>query len=404
MALSVNGILFDELTADPGAPAEGQLWYNTTDKLFKVYRNGAITSLTDKAAFDGHANSTSNPHSTTLEQARTANATLAGNIAMGTNIITGLGAGSAATDAAQRGWVTDQINAKVHGMDWQDPVINSQTTPPVPTPTTGDRYRITATAGGVWAGKENQIAQWNGTGWDYTVPVEGFVLRDLTANTYLAFDGAVWGNFGATIDHSQLINLISGDPHTQYQQESERNQINGYCGLGADATIGDTRHGNRSGGTLHATVSSSGAGFLPQSKLNATVNPGVNDDGTAGYIPGSRWLNLTAMTEWVMISNGTGAAVWKETTNAASVLPHKAGIVAAGSFAGNPKKATVTFTTPFSDANYAVTCTAVTSNGKTYAPNAESQLAGSFVIHMGSNSITDLVQVNWHATKNGEST
>ena len=119
MPLAVDGILYDTLSADPGSPAEGQSWYNTTEKLFKVYRNGSVTSFTDASTFAAHTGNTSNPHSTTLEQARTAGATLAGAINMGGFAITNIAAGSAGTDAAQRQWVTDQVNQKVAGLDWQ---------------------------------------------------------------------------------------------------------------------------------------------------------------------------------------------------------------------------------------------------------------------------------------------
>jgi hypothetical protein len=83
-------------------------------------------------------------------------------------------------------------------------------------------------------------------------------------------------------------------------------------------------------------------------------------------------------------------------------LATKAGIVVAGSFAGNPKKATVTFATSFADASYAVVLTCVTTNDKAFTPSVESQAAGSFVINMTVNSITNLTQVNWAATYNGE--
>jgi hypothetical protein len=84
-------------------------------------------------------------------------------------------------------------------------------------------------------------------------------------------------------------------------------------------------------------------------------------------------------------------------------LGHKAGRVLNASFAGNPKKATVTFSSAFADANYAVTATGVTTNDKQFALSIESQVAGSFVINAGANSIANLTQVNWIAMKDGES-
>ena len=85
------------------------------------------------------------------------------------------------------------------------------------------------------------------------------------------------------------------------------------------------------------------------------------------------------------------------------VLAHKAGRVLAVTFTGNPKKATVTFATAFPDTNYAVNLTPVTLNEKIFTPQVETQLAGSFVIHLGTNKTVNLSQVNWAAIEFGES-
>jgi hypothetical protein len=201
-----------------------------------------------------------------------------------------------------------------------------------------------------------------------------------------------------------LLNLTVGDPHTQYQLRSEKNQNSGYCGLTAGGTIDDTRHGSRSGGTLHSLTSSSGHGFQPQSNFAATANPTVNNDGTQGYVAGSEWQNTTNGTVWACISNATGAAVWKELTNIANTLSEKAGTVLNAAFSGNPKKATVTFSTAFADTSYALALGCVTQNSKQFSPSIESKVAGSFVINAGVNNITDLIQIDWQASKNGEST
>ncbi len=41
------------------------------------------------------------------------------------------------------------------------------------------------------------------------------------------------GGDGAQVDHAGLANLTTGDPHTQYQQESEKDAASGYAGLNA---------------------------------------------------------------------------------------------------------------------------------------------------------------------------
>jgi len=43
------------------------------------------------------------------------------------------------------------------------------------------------------------------------------------------------GGDGAQIDHAGLSSLTTGDPHTQYQQESEKDAASGYAGLSASS-------------------------------------------------------------------------------------------------------------------------------------------------------------------------
>lgn len=71
--------------------------------------------------------------------------------------------------------------------------------------------------------------------------------------------------------------------------------------------------------------------------------------------------------------------------------------VAAGSFTGNPRKATVTFTTPFPNTNYTVTVTGEDSRTWTI----ESKLSGSFVISSNS-SVALTGNTYWQAISYGE--
>jgi|WetSurMetagenome_2_1015567.scaffolds.fasta_scaffold17540_2 hypothetical protein len=82
--------------------------------------------------------------------------------------------------------------------------------------------------------------------------------------------------------------------------------------------------------------------------------------------------------------------------NSLSVNPSKAGVVSAVTFTGNPKTASVTFTTPFVDNNYAVNITGVDNRNWT----AESLTSSGFVINANANK--DLIsQVFWNATHSG---
>lgn len=77
----------------------------------------------------------------------------------------------------------------------------------------------------------------------------------------------------------------------------------------------------------------------------------------------------------------------------------KSGVVLAGSFSGNPKKATVTFSTAFASTAYSITITGTLGRTWTY----ESKLAGSFVINANANAALT-GEVSWTAIQTGEST
>lgn len=473
MALQVNGIVFDELTSDPGTPVEGQVWYNTTDNRLKVYRNGSTEILIDQDELTAHTGDTSNPHTVTLEQARTAGSTVSGDIAMGGNKVTGLGTPTADGDAATLVWTNDQIKQRLQGLDWQESVIDKDLVTAPGSPSTGDRYIIAGLGGGWSGGTIDDIAEWNGTAWEFTTPNEGYTCRVEDENKNYQYSGSAWALWETTQDHGNLVGL-GDDDHSIYLLAGGSRAMSGDLDMGtnaitnvgdvdgrdvsvdgskldgieagakddqtitagagmtgggtgdptlnvianADASIvvnaddvqvgvlaTDAQHGTRGGGTQHSLSSPSGHGFMPQSNLAAVVDPTVNDDGTGGYIVGSRWVNTATDKEFVCLDNSTGAAVWTETTitGGGGYLAHKAGRVLAASFSGTPKVATVTLSTAFADANYAATVTARTDGTRHYSPNVTTQAAGSFTIDLGSNSTTGLVHVAWVAVKDGES-
>lgn len=410
MPLAVDGILYDTLSADPGSPAEGQAWYNTTEKLFKVYRNGSITSFTDASTFAAHTGNTSNPHSTTLEQARTAGSTLAGAINMGGNAITNIGAGSVGTDAAQRQWVTDQVNQRIAGLDWQESVLNRLATPPG-SPVSGDRYLVIATASGAWAGQENKITQWNGSTWDFYAPNEGWVTRVEAENLLYTYDGSAWGNLGGAVSHSVLTNLTADD-HAQYLPRSGVRAMTGSLDMGAQSItnvnlvdgVDVSAHAARHlpGGSDALTTAAPAQGIGGGNSSGSAASFARSDhDHTIRETGGPTNLTVGAVADGQFLKRVGTAIVGAA---ASGGLTTKAGKVLAASFAGNPKKATVTFSAPFADTNYAVTLTPIiNASGSRYAPAVESQLAGSFVINMGANSIADLISCSWIAVASGES-
>jgi len=91
MALYIQDIVLNSLTSDPTDLQEGLIWYNSTEKRFKVYRNGNIESLSDLDELTSHTSDLANPHSTSLEKARQVYSTVSGTIDMDSNKILNVG-------------------------------------------------------------------------------------------------------------------------------------------------------------------------------------------------------------------------------------------------------------------------------------------------------------------------
>ena len=68
-------------------------------------------------------------------------------------------------------------------------VLNSQNTPPI-SPNTGDVYLVGTVPTGAWVGHAKDIAEWNGSSWDFTDGVQGDFLYNATnALTYIFRSG-----------------------------------------------------------------------------------------------------------------------------------------------------------------------------------------------------------------------
>src|SRR3990167_2152517 len=76
------------------------------------------------------------------------------------------------------------------------PVVDKDLTAPPGACTDGANYIIAATAAGLWASKETQIATALGTnaanGWRYHVPIEGFTAYLQDENLRYLYDGSAW--------------------------------------------------------------------------------------------------------------------------------------------------------------------------------------------------------------------
>jgi hypothetical protein len=62
---------------------------------------------------------------------------------------------------------------------------------------------------------EDDIAEWNGTIWDFTSPDTGMAVWVENVGRQKVYNGTNWVLFGTTVDHGNLVGLADDD-HTQY--------------------------------------------------------------------------------------------------------------------------------------------------------------------------------------------
>ena len=84
---------------------------------------------------------------------------------------------------------------------------------------TGDRYIVGPGATGAWAGQDDDIAEYNGSGWDFYTPNEGWAVWADDENKVYMFQGASWVTLTSVQDHGNMIGL-GDDDHTQYHTDA----------------------------------------------------------------------------------------------------------------------------------------------------------------------------------------
>lgn len=197
----------------------------------RVNPSGTPVLLTLGAVADGEVLARSGTGLVGVSVLSSGGGALTGDLAMGGNKVTGLASGVDSGDAATYGQLTSMLN----GLDWQKSVIdNTVADPTTISPSTGERYLVAPGGTGAWSGKDGQIAQKETSGWSFIVPNDGFTVHVDEDGSDYYYDGTAWVNIGASVDHASLLNLATGNPHTQYQLASGREASGGYAGLDTD--------------------------------------------------------------------------------------------------------------------------------------------------------------------------
>lgn len=115
-----------------------------------------------------------------------------------------------ATDVA----IKEYVDSVAQGLDWQDSVIDELNDPPG-TPAEGDRYLVDTAPTGAWVGHAEEIAEWDGSAWEFFAPNDGWSIFIEDIDLLEVYNAGSWVAFGSAIDHGALAGL-GDDDHTQY--------------------------------------------------------------------------------------------------------------------------------------------------------------------------------------------
>lgn len=231
---------------------------------------------------------------------KTDNETITGNWTIATgHYLTVTDAPTNGTDAANK----DYVDSVAQGLEWQDSVINILNTPPG-SPTTGDRYIVGTSPTGAWVGKSNQIAQWNGTAWVYTIPAEGFAAFVDDLDTAYVYNGSAWVKMATIYQHNDLGGLQGGTTAEYYHMTAAEDT---WVGAGQGKGLGGNIVYNNVNDTLSATYTLSG-------RLNAATGSLVLPTGTYGT-PVEGDVRWDGSTDTLYIYDG---AAWKDVSSSGS--------------------------------------------------------------------------------------
>lgn len=80
-------------------------------------------------------------------------------------------------------------------------VLDAGLTIPPAAPGIGARYIVAPGGTADWAGRDGEVALWEGTAWGFFIPRAGWRAYDQASGQILVFDGAIWGGTGTDLDN-----------------------------------------------------------------------------------------------------------------------------------------------------------------------------------------------------------
>ena len=234
--------------------------------------------------------------------------------------------GSAATDLWSAQKIGAEIELAISGLDFQPDVLNYQvdaTLDPGVTPTTGDRYIISApgtmhanfgTITGVGA---NDIVEYDGAvfvvAYDVSVEGEGALVWNRNNDYFMVYDGTSWSEFGGLAGVTagtgltktgNVINAIAGDGIIVNPDDIEVN-VTDLLGTGISE---DASNNIRIGAQGNGITGGDGTtlGVQPDSTTGATVAPvSVVSNGVGVTVDNSSLTHTAGAIEVSLVDGGT---------------------------------------------------------------------------------------------------
>jgi hypothetical protein len=134
--------------------------------------------------------------------------------------------------------------------DFQESVLSMSFNDPslVPAPSAGDRYIVAAGGVGAWAGRDDDIATWDGIQWDFYTPTEGTTCEVEDLNQFYTYNGAAW------VPLPTFMGVVSGTPPSTDHAIARYDGVTGLLIQDSDVTIDDNGNIDLGGASANITA------------------------------------------------------------------------------------------------------------------------------------------------------
>lgn len=224
----------------------------------------------------------------------------------------------------------DVLDSHTQGIDWQESVLKDDVSDPSSlTPEEGDRYLVPTNAEGDWSGHEDEIAEYDGSDWNYHVPDDGTAVWIESDNVQKNYNGSEWVLFGSTTEHGVLSGL-GNDDHTQYLLADGGRNLSGNLEPDENNSRKLGAFGNQWSSVYTFNVESFGALYIEGDPLtigafdlDGTIECDNNDISNVNNVDVKGTLDASGAKTMLSVidqssepSLGTGEiAVWEDTDN-----------------------------------------------------------------------------------------